>query len=192
MNMTGPSLSVREIQERDIAPLTSYWLDADNDFLESLGVDTSKMLSKQDWELMLKEQIASAPADKKSYCIIWEMDQRPIGHSNINKIIPGQEAYMHLHIWDPEIRKRGFGMRFVRMTLPYFFSMYHLKTLYCEPYALNPAPNRTLEKLGFTLVREHVTVPGAINFEQPVKRWMLNYESFQKLMTTDNGSRAGL
>lgn len=67
------------------------------------------------------------------------------------------------------------------MTLPYFFNKLQLKRLYCEPYALNPAPNKTLEKVGFTFVKEHLTIPGSLNFEQPAKLWELTYNDFIKL-----------
>jgi RimJ/RimL family protein N-acetyltransferase len=105
--------------------------------------------------------------EKKSYCIIWLVDDTPVGHSNINKIVFGEEAFMHLHIWDNTIRKKGFGTEMVKRTLPYFFNNYKLRNLYCEPYALNAAPNKTLEKVGFEFVKQYTTTPGWINFEQP-------------------------
>ena len=43
-----------------------------------------------------------------------------------------------------------------------------LENLYCEPYALNLAPNGTLLKLGFKLVKQYETTPGSINFYQKV------------------------
>ena len=64
------------------------------------------------------------------------------------------------------------------MTIPCYFKNLQLKKLICEPYALNPAPHKTLEKLGFQFEKEYVTVPGSINFEQPVKRWVLSFESY--------------
>ncbi len=62
------------------------------------------------------------------------------------------------------------------MSLPFFFKNLQLKNVFCEPYALNPAPNRTLEKVGFECLEEYVTVPGYLNFEQPVKRWRMSRE----------------
>ena len=67
-----------------------------------MGVDLTKMPSKEEWHKMLKEQLHHRPEEKRSYCIIWMMNERPIGHSHFNKIIFGEEAYMHLHIWDAE------------------------------------------------------------------------------------------
>jgi RimJ/RimL family protein N-acetyltransferase len=177
--MDQPLPSVREIQETDIELLTQYWLSADPAFLTYMGVDLNKMPSKEVWIKMLSEQLAQPYPGKKSYCIIWLFDNKPIGHCNVNKIKFGNEAYMHLHMWNSDLRKKGMGTELVKMSLPYFFKNLKLKTIYCEPYALNPAPNQTLEKAGFAFVKEFTTIPGFLNFEQPVKHWALTYEQFK-------------
>jgi RimJ/RimL family protein N-acetyltransferase len=175
-------LSVREIQQTDIDSIAQYWLNADTSFLISIGVDLNKLPTWDQLAQMLSSQINTPIEEKKSYCIIWEVDGRPIGHSNTNPTIYGKEAYMHLHLWDNKVRKRGLGTELVKMTLPYFFENLKLRKLYSEPYALNPAPNKTLQKAGFEFVREYTTTPGTLNFEQPVKRWELSYEKFKQLI----------
>lgn len=179
--MTEDVLSVRDIQQSDIDLITRYWLEADDQYLVGMGVDLSKMPTEPEWKAMLLQQTQTSIEKKQSYCMIWLVNGRPIGHSNVNKIIFGQEAYMHLHIWEPHIRKKGYGSTFIKMTVPHFFKNLQLKTLYCEPYALNPAPNKTLEKAGFTFIKEYTTNPGSINFEQPVKRWSLAVEAIASL-----------
>jgi RimJ/RimL family protein N-acetyltransferase len=172
-------LSVREIQKTDIEPITQYWLNADPAFLTGMGVDLAKMPSKEEWIKMLSAQLMQTYTEKKSYCTIWLVDKEPIGHCNVNKIKFGEEAYMHLHLWNTEFRKKGMGTELVKMSLPYFFENLELKKIYCEPYALNPAPNRTLEKAGFSFIKEYITIPGFLNFEQPVKCWQLTFEQYQ-------------
>jgi len=171
-------LSVREMNHGDIPLIIDYWLNANPSFLVSLGVDLSKVPAKAEWEEMLTEQLESAPEKKKSYCLIWLYGDNPVGHSNVNKIIFGEEAFMHLHIWKPEFRAKGMGARLVSLTLPFFFDTLKLKRVYCEPYALNEAPNRTVKKAGFTFLKEYITTPGWINIEQPVKRWVITREKF--------------
>jgi RimJ/RimL family protein N-acetyltransferase len=80
---------------------------------------------------------------------------------------------MHLHVLEPERRQKGNGVIFVRQTAKLYFEMLRIKRLFCEPYALNVAPNRTLQKAGFKYVKTHETVPGPMNFHQPVTRWMI-------------------
>ena len=172
--------SVREIQKTDIELITQYWLTADPAFLTGMGVDLSKMPSRDEWIKMLSEQLTQPYPEKKSYCTIWLVDNKPIGHCNVNKIKFGEAAYMHLHMWNAGFRKKGMGTELVKMSLPYFFENMELKKIYSEPYALNPAPNKTLEKTGFTFVKKYITIPGFLNFEQPVKCWELTYEQFQK------------
>lgn len=172
--MSTPQLSVREIQAADVPPLIEYWLSATPEFLRGMGADPQKMLSRSEWEKMLGEQLAADYTQKKSYCIIWLLNGEPVGHSNVNKIVFGQEAYMHLHVWNPQLRGTGFGVQFVKMTIPYFFNNLQLKILYCEPYAHNPAPNKTLPKAGFRFVKTYNTTPGFLNFEQEVNLWKID------------------
>jgi RimJ/RimL family protein N-acetyltransferase len=183
--MSENILSVREIRQQDIEPITQYWLGSDAAFLEAMGVDIKKMPASNEWREMLMEQLSQPIEAKKSYCIIWQVDGKAAGHSNINKIIIGEEAYMHLHIWNTETRKKGFGAELIKLTLPWFFEKFRLKKLYCEPYALNPAPNKTLEKTGFRFVKEYITTPGWLNFEQPVNHWELTYDQFKKIRIGD-------
>ncbi len=167
-------LSVRELQASDIAHIADYWAQASPDYLRGMGADAAKLPSREQFTAMLSEQLSQPYEAKKAYCTIWEADGQPIGHCNVNKIEFGESAYMHLHLWDGSIRQQGMGVELVKMSLSYFFKNLQLKRLFCEPYALNPAPNKTLKKAGFELVKEYVTTPGPINFEQPVKLWCLS------------------
>lgn len=174
-------LSVRELQLNDIEPLTNYWLTASPEFLIGMGVDLQKMPRPEEWSMMLNEQLNTPIKDKKSYCIIWLEDGIAVGHSNISKITFGEEAYMHLHLWNNASRKKGHGTAFVQLTIPYYFKNYELKKLCCEPYALNPAPNKTLAKAGFTFIKKYTCIPGILNFEQEVNLWEMTREQFEAL-----------
>jgi RimJ/RimL family protein N-acetyltransferase len=145
-----------------------------------MGVDITKMPGNSEWSKMLTEQINLPLAEKKSYCIIWLVDDIPVGHSNINKIILGEEAYMHLHLWNADIRQKGLGTGLVKKTVPFFFENFNLKKLYCEPYTLNHAPDKTLEKAGFVFIKSYKTIPGWLNFEQDVNLWELSYDRYIK------------
>ena len=172
--MLSESLNIRELQQSDIPLIIDYWLNSESNYLANMGADISKVPDRAEWTQMLEEQLQQDYKDKKSYCLIWEVDGKPIGHSNVNKIVFGQEAFMHLHVWYDEFRSKGLGVQFVNMGLPYFFKNLQLQKIYCEPYALNPAPNKTVEKAGFKLVKEYITTPGSLNFEQPVKLWEIS------------------
>lgn len=174
-------LSVREIQESDIHFIIDYWLQADEEFLRAMGADIKKIPLKDQWMEMLMQQINQSYEEKESYCTIWLINEKPVGHCNVNEIIYGKEAYMHLHLWNTETRKKGAGTEFVKKSIIFFFKNLLLKSLYSEPYALNSAPNKVLEKTGFRFVKEYRTTPGYLNFEQNVKLWRLDLEQFSKV-----------
>jgi RimJ/RimL family protein N-acetyltransferase len=179
MNTAG--LSIREMQVSDIPRIADYWLHAEAPFLLGMGVDVNKLPSREQLTNTLTEQIKKPIETKRAFCLIWLMDEQPVGHTNTNPTWYGKEAYMHLHIWKTDLRQKGLGAAFIQLSLPVYFEKLRLKKLYCEPYALNPAPNKTIEKAGFVLEKEYITIPGSLNFEQPVKRWVLTLEKLKQL-----------
>ena len=176
------SISVREIEFKDIELIADYWLMSDPDFLINMGVDLKKLPARNDIKQMLSQQINCELSQKRSYALIWENNHTQIGHSNVNNIEFGSVATMHLHLWQKTNRLKGMGTEFIKKSLPFYFDKLKLTKLICEPYALNPAPNKTLEKVGFKFIKKHTTIPGSLNFEQEVNRWELTKEDFEKTL----------
>ncbi len=173
-------INVREIQLKDIDLIGDYWLKSDSAFLVQMGVDLNKLPTRNELGEMLTEQINNSITDKKSYALIWELNGKQIGHSNVNRIEYGKEATMHLHLWKSINRKKGIGIELVKKSIPFYFEKLKIKKLICEPYALNPAANRTLEKIGFEFIKKYITIPGSLNFVQEVNRWELTKENYEK------------
>ena len=175
------ALSVREIQLIDIDLIADYWLNSDADFLINMGVDLKKLPTRNELIKMLIEQLNTSIAHKKSFALIWELNNKQIGHSNVNEVKIGKEATLHLHLWKSTHRKKGIGVELVKKSLPFYFEKLKLKRLICEPYALNTAPNKTLKKIGFEFIKKHRTIPGSLNFEQEVNRWELTKENYKRI-----------
>ena len=165
--------SVREMELAETRSMIRYFLKADLDYLNGMGVDPEKMPSEDDWFKLLEDDFAHPKEKRQFYYLAWEADGKPVGHCNINKIIFGESAYMHLHIWNKLDRRSGCATHLLHPSIRQFFERFSLKRLYCEPYAKNPAPNRALPKAGFALVKSWETTPGWITFHQPVNLWVL-------------------
>jgi len=172
-------INVREIQLNDIDLIADYWLKSDPDFLVQMGVDLDKLPTRNGLKEMLTEQIENSITDKKSYALIWELNGKQIGHSNVNGIEYGKEATMHLHLWNSTNRKKGIGTGLIKKSIPYYFEKLKIEKLICEPYALNPAPNKTLEKVGFEFIKKYRTIPGSLNIKQEVNRWELTKDTYE-------------
>ena len=146
--------------------------------MRSMGVDIHNDPTRNALVEMISYQLTQPYREKKAYAIIWLLNSKPIGHCNLNPATFGGEAFMHLHLWKNDDRQKGIGTALVKQSLPYFFNHMQLQTLWCQPYALNAAPNKTLAKVGFDFVKEYVTVPGSYSFEQPVKQWRMTRDKF--------------
>lgn len=177
MDLNG-EINIRDLSENDIELIANYWLKSDGDFMKSLGVDLEKLPQREELTVMLKEQIQLPDNKKSSLALIFEVNNIPVGHCNVNNITFNKEATMHLHIWDAQFRKKGFGAKMVLASLPIFFDRLQLETIWCEPYSKNTAPNKTLKKIGFEFTKNYVTVPGSLNFEQEVSQYKLTKEKF--------------
>ncbi len=146
-----------------------------------MGVDPEKLPNHRDWRKLILDDLSHTIPNRQFYYLIWQINSRPVGHSNINKIVYGDHAYMHLHLWDHEKRHIGNGTYFIRACIGTYFKKFKLKKLFCEPHAYNPAPNKTLARAGFELVKKYETTPGWINFHQKVNRWTLSREKWLQI-----------
>ena len=179
--MSENQITVREMIKSDIPLILDYWYSASPVYLEGMGADSKKFPLRKDFESRLNSQLDLNYNEKKAYVMICLFGNEQIGHTNINKINFGMDAFMHLHLWDVGKRKKGIGTKFLKLAIPFFFENIELQTLFCEPYALNPAPNKILPKLGFDYVKRYTTIPGSINFEQEVCQYKMTKDQFELL-----------
>jgi RimJ/RimL family protein N-acetyltransferase len=153
--------------------IIDYFHNATHEFLHTLGVDPAKLPPREKWRAHYDAEFSLAVEQRKSLAVLWTRGEVPLGFSTSDKIEIGRKAFMHLHIFDSAQRQRGLGAALVRQSADIYFEALRIEELYCEPYAFNIAPNRTLQKAGFSYVMTHETVPGPLNFHQPVNRWVL-------------------
>jgi RimJ/RimL family protein N-acetyltransferase len=173
---------MQRVEEIEVRPFSSreeyelmldYFYKADDAFLRGMGVDRKKLPERDEWLDALLIDHEKPDNERDRFYLVWIFRERRVGHSSINQIVPGTEAFIHLHLWDRQLRRIGLGTEFVRRSANFYFDRFNLKKLVCEPWAENLAPNRVLEKLGFVFVRRYRTTPGVIAYEQEVNRYEL-------------------
>lgn len=160
----------------DVPLLTEYWQSASREHLLGMGADPDKLPDREEMQSFLLDLLEQPIEKRSSYAVIWQIDGQPAGHSNVNQLTFGEQGKMHLHLWNGPHRQRGMGAQLVQLSVLHFFEVLQLQTLFCEPYAENPAPNKTLPKAGFKYVKTYRTTPGSINFEQEVNQWIFTRE----------------
>src|SRR5881227_4132871 len=174
--------SMQRVEEIEVRPFSSrqeyelmlnYFYKADNGFLRGMGVDRLKLPERDKWLGALLGDHEKPDEERDRFYLVWIFRGQRVGHSSINNIVLGTEAYIHLHLWKSQLRRAGLGTEFVRRSAAFYFERFNLQKLVCEPLADNPAPNRVLEKLGFTFVSRYRTTPGVTAYEQDVNRYEL-------------------
>jgi RimJ/RimL family protein N-acetyltransferase len=167
------SIHVREMTLVETPMVMNYFRSSTPEHLEMLGVDPSRLPDPAMWAERFK-QLYALPIERRwAFFVIWQANGQNVGFSSCDKIAFGEQAYMHLHITQPDQRQRGVGEACVRQSVELYFSRLELKRLFCEPNSFNVAPNRTLQKAGFVYVKTHMTVPGPLNYHQAVTRWSI-------------------
>lgn len=170
-------LTVREMTLDEVNLVIDYFYSSTPEHLEMMGVDPSRLLSRQAWHARFASESALPAGERQLYPVIWLLDDRPIGYSSCDRITFGERANMHLHVIPPEHRNRGIGRECVRQSVTIYFRQFRLKELFCQPHALNVPAHRTLQAAGFKYVKTYMTVPGPINFHQPVTQWVIRREA---------------
>jgi len=166
-------LAVRDMSVDETSLVIDYFHTATPEYLEMLGVDPTRLPPRAAWSARLRELFETPIAERWGYYLTWLVDDRAIGFSSCDRIVFGERANMHLHVSAADQRSRGIGARCVRLSIEIYFRELQLKRLFCEPNALNIGPNRTLQSAGFRYVKTHMTVPGALNYHQPVTQWVI-------------------
>ena len=103
-------LSVREYEFYDIESIVDYFYLASPEYIKMMGAYKNKLPKKSEWIEKLRLEKLQPDDKTNSFYLIWELDGKPVGHSNINKISFKKQAFMHLHLWNVEKRKKGMGL----------------------------------------------------------------------------------
>ena len=166
-------VEVREMLLSEVDIRIRYFHEATDAYLIGLGVDRGLLPQAAAWRAFHEQDYARPVQERENYALVWELDHRPVGFSSLDHIEYGNQGFMHLHIVEPTQRHRGFGTDFVRKSAAIYFDVFALKRVFCEPNALNVAPNRTVQRAGFTYLFSHEAIPGPINFRHVTTRWVL-------------------
>ncbi len=169
-----PQVAIRPFTERrDYERMIDYFVGADDASLMAMGVDRKKLPTREAWLESVLLDHARDNSAKDRYYLAWDYKDDTIGHSSINKISMGEEAYIHLHLWKGALRRAGLGNQYFKASVAEFVRQFKLKRIFCEPYASNPGPNRVLVNAGFRLIKRYRTIPGPFTFEQDVNQYVL-------------------
>lgn len=168
------ALVVREMTLDEVRIRIDYFHNSSDAYLERLGVSRSLLPAPDEWFSFYEQDAARPIQERLVYSLLWLVRDEPVGFGSLDRIEFGNEAFMHLHVLREDDRRRGLGTECVRRSVAIYFETFQLRRLFCEPNALNVAPNRTVQAAGFRYLFSHFTTPGPINVPQVTTRWAID------------------
>ena len=164
-------MSVRPLAPPEFDQFVSYWLNLSPEEVGRLGVAKERLPSREAMIAGLERMLAT-PADP-TFVLAWCVNGETIGHSSLKEIVQGETANMHLHMWRPHLRGKGFGPALFCMSAIDFYERFALKQIFCEPKAENPGPNRMLQRVGFPMVGQRVGAASDISAVSTLNRYLI-------------------
>src|SRR5437016_12236488 len=98
---------IREVEEIEVRPFSSreeyelmldYFYKADDPFLRGMGADRLKLPERENWLDALVADHEKPDRERHRFYVVWMVRGRRVGHSSINKIVFGTEAFIQLHL----------------------------------------------------------------------------------------------
>lgn len=163
------ALSIRPLDVTDFDAFIAYFTRPSQADAERMGLDVDRVPSAAQMRSDLNAMV-HAP-QTSSFVLAWCVDGTAIGHSSLKNIIIGGSGNMHLHMWRPDLRGKGYGARLFCLSALDFYERFNLKRIICEPKADNPPANRMLTKIGFPLILTHVAASSEISVVCELNRY---------------------
>ena len=165
--------TIRPLVGNELLNIVDYFLFLSPEDDARMGTDRDHLPSREQWLQMLIEDAQKPLQKRQFYYLGLFLDNAPIGHVGINKIDYENEAYIHFHIWTPELRRQGLGSFYLKEAIEYYFQHFKLKKIICEPNVKNLESNKTVLKSGFAFCGTYRTKPSILSLEHDVNRYEL-------------------
>src|SRR5688572_11584011 len=158
-------LSVPAAETRDIPMLDQYWQKLSDEDVARMGIDRAKLPTSAEFTARVAKTLETPVKERLADPLIWELDGRAVGFTNLNAFDRPKQAEIHLHLIDKSLRGKGLGAQWFALSLKKYFQRHGLEKIVCQPAAANAGPNGMMRSLGIAPVRTYVTTPSVICVE---------------------------
>lgn len=154
----GHQVVLRDIEESDVDVLVSYWHDTDPAYLASLGVDLTKLASRDVTRSRFLSSRPGAQQPPERATFVVTCDARLVAYTNLN-FKSMDEVYVHVHtVVRSSLAKALVYVYFPEM-IKIFFNRFPITQLTMQTSPENQNINRFLAKFGLAPQRVYLTTP---------------------------------
>jgi RimJ/RimL family protein N-acetyltransferase len=149
---------IRDVEERDLDTLVSYWHDNDLAYLKSLGVDVSKLAAREVTRSRFLSSLPDAPRPRERATFVVTADDELVAYTNLNfKSL--DEAYVHVHTLARNSLAKALAYALFPQMVTIFFASYPITRLLMQTSPENQNINRLLTRFGLTPERVYIEKP---------------------------------
>lgn len=173
-------VSVRDIQLGDIPFMMKYWYESPPGFIESLGVDPTKMGPREQFEEFMRGRCALPDSQRTGLVILYNGE--PVGQHSINPLVEGDHGVFHAHIWSQKHRGLGIGLESYVLASKVFMDRFNLKRILYKTPKQNTASIRVKEKLRMRCLGEEEIGHGLVKAGTIAKVFEITREELAALI----------
>jgi hypothetical protein len=157
-NFHGRSVTIRDLEESDVETLVSYWHDSDPAYLASLGVNLSKLSSRDQTRDRFLSSIPGSQEVPDRATFIVTSGGRPVAYTNLN-FRSMDEVYVHFHTLERGPLVKALVYFLFPEMIGIFFSRFPIAQLTMQTSPENRNINRFLENFGLVPRRAYLLAP---------------------------------
>lgn len=157
-------IRVRDVIESDIPHFLNYWHNAPDGFIESMSIDPSKVMTRDEMDAGIRRTIENNAQleQSKSTMLIIVHDSKPIGYHALFPVVENDHGCFHAHIWDAEMRGQGVAAISAPLACEAFAKRFNLAKILAKVPAQNSFAIDSLERNGIPCKGEEVISNGIV------------------------------
>jgi hypothetical protein len=136
---------LRDLDLEDISAIVQFWYENEDDFLESLGIDRSRLGTAEDTRQRFLRAIPTGDPDQRSIAFAITVNDRCSGYTLLNRYTPDIN-YSHWHITDPGLRRSGVSKALYPHRIKAYFDSVPMDRLIHQTRTSNIGVNRMLDR----------------------------------------------
>lgn len=145
--INGRHLTLRAPAVSDATYVSDYWFGPASAHLLAY-TDVTVFGRKEEFLARTEKFFAGFSSEGPWSALVMDVDGRPSGNVLINGLVPEEEALVHVHIWNPALRRTGIASQMAQDVFAYFLNAFKLKRLILQVQTENIPVIRLLESLG--------------------------------------------
>ena len=136
--------ALRDLTPDDIEHVVCFWHDSGDDFLDFLGIDRSRLGSRDDTRQRFTRAIRTGDPDQPSIAFAITVNGGYAGYTLLNRYTPDTN-YSHWHITNPALRGIGLSTALYPYRIKTYFDLVPMSRLIHQTRTRNVAVNRMLD-----------------------------------------------